>query len=185
MITEEKAIEILRRHAPYAKTFEIVLAHAQKVEEFALKMAKQLPNVDMHLIKTGSLLHDIGRFIYPPGHPEEYKHGVAGGVLLRKENLPKHAAIAERHVGAGITKKEILKRKLQLPPVNYVPITIEEKIICYADKRVEHNNQIVPLETVAKRFDTELGKVAGDRIRALHQEIQTLLQKAQKQKKSA
>ncbi len=179
MTTEQKALEILRRNAPNTRVFEIMREHVQKVEEFALKIAKQIEGVDLQLIKSGSLLHDIGRFLYPPGVSDVYKHGVVGGMILRKENLSREAQIAERHVGAGITKKDIQKRKLQLPEKDFVPLTKEEKIICYADKRVEQNN-IVPIEVIAKRFDQELGLEYGNKIRALHEEIQLMIKKSNK-----
>ena len=44
------------------------------------------------------------------------------------------ALICERHVGAGISADEICSKRLPLPKRNLLPVTIEEQIICYADK---------------------------------------------------
>jgi uncharacterized protein len=57
-----------------------------------------------------------------------------GGEILRKEGLPAHARVAERHTGTGLTRQNILQQALPLPPDDYVPETLEEQIICYADK---------------------------------------------------
>ena len=36
--------------------------------------------------------------------------------------------------GAGITKEQIEKQQLPLPHQDFLPETMEEKVICYADK---------------------------------------------------
>jgi uncharacterized protein len=42
--------------------------------------------------------------------------------------------VAERHTGTGITYEQILREKLPIPLNDYAPQTLEEKLICYADK---------------------------------------------------
>jgi uncharacterized protein len=61
-------------------------------------------------------------------------HGFLGRELLEKEGLPKHALVCERHVGVGISIKDIKNQKLPFPKRNMVPVSIEEEIICFADK---------------------------------------------------
>ena len=61
-------------------------------------------------------------------------HGILGGELLRSEGFYDHARICERHTGTGLTASDIRERKLPLPMGDYCPETIEEQIICYADK---------------------------------------------------
>jgi hypothetical protein len=60
---------------------------------------------------------------------------VVGGRLLRNEGLPLHAKIAEVHVLGGLTKKEA--QTLHLPNKDFLPLTLVEKIVTYADKRVK------------------------------------------------
>ena len=45
-----------------------------------------------------------------------------------------HARVAERHTGTGITREAMEKQGLPLPPADYVPETLEEQVVCYADK---------------------------------------------------
>lgn len=47
---------------------------------------------------------------------------------------PAFGLVAERHTGAGITLDNILKAGLPLPRREMVPQSLEEKIICCADK---------------------------------------------------
>jgi uncharacterized protein len=42
--------------------------------------------------------------------------------------------VCERHTGAGITLQQIVEQNLPILPRDLVPETIEEQIICYADK---------------------------------------------------
>lgn len=86
------------------------------------------------------MLHDIGIFrCYAAGiqcfGTEPYIcHGRIGAELLRSEGFPRHARVCERHTGAGITKAQIIAQNLPLPQQDFLPETMEEKVICYADK---------------------------------------------------
>ena len=49
------------------------------------------------------------------------------------------ARVCQRHTGAGITRAEIMEQQLPLPLPDdgnepYMPETMEEKLVCYADK---------------------------------------------------
>jgi uncharacterized protein len=59
---------------------------------------------------------------------------VLGAELLRREGYPRHARVCERHTGAGISLSEIRSQHLPLEERDYLPETLEEKVICYADK---------------------------------------------------
>jgi uncharacterized protein len=59
---------------------------------------------------------------------------VLGAERLRAEGLEQYANVCERHTGAGITREEILREGLPLPPRDLIPLSWEEKIICFADK---------------------------------------------------
>ena len=49
-------------------------------------------------------------------------------------NLPRHALVAERHTGSGITMEQVIREDLPIPVQDYLPVSLEERIICYADK---------------------------------------------------
>ena len=48
--------------------------------------------------------------------------------------------IIERHIGAGITKKEA--EQLGLPVKSYLPETIEEKIVAHADNLISGSEEV-------------------------------------------
>ena len=53
---------------------------------------------------------------------------------MRKEGFPRHALVCERHTGTGITLEMIEERHLPLPHRVMVPVSLEEQLICFADK---------------------------------------------------
>src|SRR3989338_3698703 len=169
MISEKEAIALLKKYSKSKKDFDAVLMHSKAVQKVALRIAKKIKNIDIEFIKTASLLHDIGRFECPP-RKDSYKHGIVGAEILRKENLKKHALVAERHLGAGISKNDIVEQKLKLPLKDYLPKTKEEKIIAHADNLIANTKEITP-EKAIERFRKELGGKIAKRIKRLDDEI--------------
>lgn len=120
----------------------ILVTHSCQVKDLALEVIKNHPElkVDPQFIEEASMLHDIGIFmtdaprIHCHGLSLYIQHGYLGAALLRTEGLEKHALVCERHTGVGISKSTIMERHLPLPLEDMLPITLEEKIICYADK---------------------------------------------------
>jgi len=121
---------------------DLLLRHSRAVADKALAIASNHPemNLDLSFIEEAAMVHDIGIFrtdapgICCYGTEPYICHGILGAELLRKEGFPKHARVAERHTGAGITAADIISQNLPLPENDYMPETLEEKLICYADK---------------------------------------------------
>lgn len=127
----------------------LLTAHSEAVMRKALAIAARHPElvIDTEFTAEAAMLHDIGvvRCDAPSIHclgSEPYlRHGIIGAAILRGEGLERHARVAERHTGAGITRSEIAEHGLPLPPGDYLPETIEEKLICYADKFYSKSRQ--------------------------------------------
>jgi len=135
--TQKRCIELLRQ----AGCSEKVINHCKAVRHVAVKIAKK-SGADIELVQAGALLHDIGR-----SQTHSIFHAVKGARIAKKLGLPESIInIIERHVGAGISKEEA--KKLGLPEKDYIPITLEEKIVCHADsliadsKRQKIENQV-------------------------------------------
>ena len=105
----------------------ILLVHSRSVADKSLAIAAHHPELklDCAFLEEAAMLHDIGIFKC---------HGRIGAELLRSEGFPRHARVCERHTGAGITKAQIIAQNLPLPQQDFLPETMEEKVICYADK---------------------------------------------------
>lgn len=136
------AFSILHQYiAPETKTYSLYLPHVVLVTNFALEIARRqgLAHDSLLFIEEAGLLHDIGIIqVKDPelgcfGDAEYIQHGVLGAQMLRSHGLEKHALVAERHTGVGITAKEIQAQKLPLPERDYLPLSQEEVILCYAD----------------------------------------------------
>ncbi len=121
---------------------QILLRHSTDVARRALKIAKAHPELkaDEKLLWEAAMLHDIGicrvdaPSIFCYGTEPYIRHGILGAEILRAEGLPLHARVAERHTGTGLTAAEIERQNLPLPHQDFTPESIEEQIICYADK---------------------------------------------------
>lgn len=120
----------------------ILLTHSRSVADKALWIADRHPelNLDRRFLEEAALIHDIGVFLTDaPGihcfgtHPY-ICHGYLGSELLRREGYPRHALVCERHTGAGISLDGILARQLPLPHRDMLPVSLEEQVICFADK---------------------------------------------------
>ncbi len=161
--------DLLRKHADSEESLLLVLAHSRKVCEIALRLADQIKRpVDKEFLRKAALLHDIGRF-----NSTTAFHGVNGGKVMREEGFPKIARVCERHMGAGITNDEA--KRLGFPPGNYIPETIEEKLICLADCMVRGDKE-QPVEADIERFTRKHGKVIGDRLKRLHEEVMSWIE---------
>ena len=121
---------------------EILTVHSQQVYDKALLVASCHPELqlDKQFIAEAALLHDIGVFlcdapkIHCFGTAQYIEHGCLGADILRKEGLPRHALVAERHTGTGITLEQIVQQNLPLPRRSLEPESLEEQVVCYADK---------------------------------------------------
>jgi len=119
----------------------IVLEHSRMVADKALRIARALddPSLDLPFIEEAALLHDIGVCgtdspgIGCSGDAPYILHGIIGREILEAEGLPRHAMVCERHIGVGLTIADIVDQGLPLPLREMVPVTREERIICYAD----------------------------------------------------
>ena len=120
----------------------ILITHSQSVAQKALQIVSSHPelHLDADFILEASMLHDIGIIrtnasgIECFGTEPYIRHGVIGADMLRAEGLPRHARVCERHTGAGLSLHEIELKKLPLPHISLLPETVEEKVVCYADK---------------------------------------------------
>lgn len=120
----------------------ILLNHSRMVADRALLIARHHPelHIDEDFLEKAAMLHDIGVFktdapgIQCFGTEPYIRHGIIGAELLRQEGLPEFARVCERHTGTGITAQQIIERNLPLPVQDFIPETMEEQVICYADK---------------------------------------------------
>lgn len=125
-----------------SKVRDILLTHSECVARKALQIADKHPELklDRNFIQEAAMLHDIGIVkCDAPGIEcfgiEPYiKHGIIGADMLRAAGYPKHARVCERHTGAGIALQDIIEQHLPLPHQDFLPETMEEQVICYADK---------------------------------------------------
>lgn len=156
---------------------DILTTHSRLVADKALRCAC-MRNIDCDLtfVREAAMLHDIGILncdapdICCHGTLPYICHGVEGRRLLDDEGLPRHALVCERHTGAGLTIDDIVRQRLPLPHRDMTPQSVEEKLICYADKFYSKSGDIraeKPLEKVISSM-VRHGQDTLDRFMQLH-----------------
>ncbi|MFX0182815.1 MAG: HDIG domain-containing metalloprotein [Candidatus Hodarchaeota archaeon] len=151
-----------------------VINHLIYTTQNAMKVSMVLKEnyhiIDCELVLAGAMLHDIGRC-----KSHHIDHGFIGAQLLRQRNFPEELAeIAENHLFAGIKKHETIK--LGLPFKDFLPKTLEEKIIAYSDN-ISKGGRILTTNEVIERYTKYLNKSHPilRRVRKLHGEIESLM----------
>ena len=142
-------IEIIQKYyTPKSEAYRILVDHSRDVANKALAIARNHPelNLDLEFIEEAAMLHDIGIFkckaesIGCFGDAEYICHGYLGADIMREEGFPRHALVCERHTGTGISLKMIEEQNLPLPHMDMQPVSLEEQIICFADKFFSKTN---------------------------------------------
>ncbi|MBW2365942.1 MAG: phosphohydrolase [Deltaproteobacteria bacterium] len=139
-----------------SRLYDVLVQHGKDVAGMAV-----LPDhsIDNDFIVEASMLHDIGIFLVDlpeldcHGNHPYICHGHLGRELLENMGLP----------GIGITIDDIKTHQLPLPPRDMSPITIEEQIICYADKFFSKNKNGSSRKKSVEKILQELEKYGHDK----------------------
>ena len=147
-------------YQPGTPLYNSVWSHSRLVADKALQLAQAHPEleIDLDFVYEAAMIHDIGVFltnapsIYCTGDQPYICHGVLGAELMRADGHPRHALVCERHTGTGLTVADIIAQNLPLPHRDMCPVSLEEKLVCFADKFYSKSNpdREKPLDKVRK-----------------------------------
>lgn len=159
---------------------ELLTIHSEAVMRKALECTERSGvTCDREFVKEAAMLHDIGIIrtnapsILCRGERPYICHGIEGRAILESEGLPRHALVCERHTGSGLTVSDIVRQNLPLPHRDMLPISVEERIICYADKFFSKSGNPQKEKTLDEviRSMERLGEDTLKRFLALHREF--------------
>ncbi|NCB64411.1 MAG: HDIG domain-containing protein [Clostridia bacterium] len=140
-----------------------MLDHVCTVHAIALPMAVGC-HADCSLVSAGALLHDLGRSV-----EQGMTHAIVGARLAKERHLPTELVeIVRRHIGAGLDEQDVID--FQLPPGDYLPRTLEEKIVAHADNLVS-DNRIWSYQRAQERMVAKGLFRAADRLQNMHEEL--------------
>jgi len=159
-------------YQPGTRTYNILVQHGTQVADKAVSAAQNVfhLNPDLNFIREAAMLHDIGIFLtHTPelgctGEHPYVCHGYLGREILESKGLPKHALVCERHVGVGITSEEIKRHNLPLPQHDMVPVSLEEQVICFADKFFSKNGNLIVTEKSVENILRRLELYGADKV---------------------
>jgi len=158
----DRCIELLKEYG----CSRSVICHCKAVRDIAIRIAEKT-DADLKLVEVGALLHDIGRC-----ETHGILHAVKGAKIAKKLGLPESVVnIIERHIGAGLSAEEA--KKLGLPNKDFIPLTLEEKIVCHADNLID-NCKKQKIEFEVERALNEGHNEYAKRLVILHKELSVL-----------
>lgn len=164
---------IEKYYSPGSTAYHCLVEHSSMVAEKARKIAQRVSHLGLNLefVHEAAMLHDIGiLFTSEPnigccGAKPYISHGYLGRELLEREGLPDHGRVCERHVGVGLTRKEIEEKRLPVPARDMIPVTIEEQIICYADKFFSKDPEFLLREKPLDKVRDGIAKYGGGKLK--------------------
>lgn len=155
-----------------SKIYKILVTHSTNVTNKALEIANKNLHLkpDLKFIKEAAMIHDIGiiktnaKKLGCTGIKPYICHGILGREIIEKEGFLKHALVCERHTGVGITIEDIKSENLPLPLRDMVPQTIEEEIICLADKFYSKASRGLNEEKTIDEIRAEISKFGQKKV---------------------
>ncbi|MFH1102790.1 MAG: HD domain-containing protein [Pseudomonadota bacterium] len=166
-------IDIIEKYyEPGTRLHRILIHHGNLVAQKALEIAWKLTHleIDPAFLEEAAMLHDIGIFLTDTpsiGCRGKYPyicHGYLGREILERHGMTKHALVCERHVGVGIDMEDIRKFNLPIPHREMVPVTLEEQIICFADKFFSKNGASGSSENGIPEIEKSLEPYGPDKV---------------------
>ena len=127
--------------------------------------------IDERLVVIGGLLHDIGtyRLLKHDGSdgeplkfdgPQYIKHGLLGYEYLLEQGVAEEIAqFARNHTGVGLTREDVIRQGLPLPPADYAPVNLEQETVMVADK---YNSKSIPPKFLTAEAYTERAARFGE-----------------------
>ena len=144
-----------------------VVVHCCTVRAVADEIVAGIPDADRDLVVAGALLHDIGRSV-----DHSIMHAHLGAEIAERRGLPPEIVeIIRKHTGAGLDDQDV--EELGIPPGDYMPRTLEEKIVAHADNMVS-DNRVVTHDHSVNKLVMKGAFRGADRIEELHMELSDL-----------
>jgi len=146
-----------------------VILHCCTVRTVAEAIAENM-DVSKELVIAGAMLHDIGR-----SRDHTIFHAMIGADIAAGLGLPKELTeIIRKHTGAGLDKEDA--EEFGLPPGDYIPRTLEEKIVAHADNLVS-DDHLVNHTFSSERLRRKGSTRGAERMEALHRELSDMFGK--------
>ncbi|MDR1403956.1 MAG: HDIG domain-containing protein [Candidatus Methanoplasma sp.] len=143
-----------------------VIVHCCTVGAVAEEMLSGI-KADRRMVMAGSLLHDIGRSV-----DNGIMHALIGSQIIERMGYSDElVSIIRKHTGAGLDGSDIAD--MGLPPGDYIPRTLEEKIVAHADNLVS-DNRVVGHVHSAEKLRSKGAFRGADRMETLHWELSRL-----------
>lgn len=161
-------------YPPGSLAHRLLLRHSLAVAELAQAVGHHLRRkgkaVDLEFVEQAALLHDLGMLhtdapeIGCHGPLPYLAHGITGRQMLEAEGFPRHGLVCERHIGVGLSAAEIVAQKLPLPARDMLPLSLEERIVTYADLFFSKTPDAADRRRTPEQVRTSLARFGAEKV---------------------
>jgi len=171
-------IEIIDTYFPKGSEMRnYYFLHVESVTKKALAVCDKNPHLQANrdLVEAAAMLHDIGicRVFAPEigcyGEAPYIQHGILGAEIVRREGWDDIVPFCENHIGAGITKTDIITRHLALPERDMTPQTIEQQIVAFTDKFFSKSQKDLTTPKSIEKIRENLSQYGSDKVAIFNQ----------------
>ncbi len=143
MLSLDESMRLLAQYGQGAAWTRHCLAVADAAAAVGLVLERK-NTIDRSFLQSAALLHDIGRHVTH----DPILHGIEGYRLLKKLGHEKEAHVCASHILFGLSAAEAVQ--LGLPERDFMPRTLEEKLIPLVDYLIEYDQPT----TLERRFSS-------------------------------
>ena len=151
--TLEQIDELHRKIAPSKAAYELVHTHCVIVATIGCQIVRRQNALFKHDGSDGEpLKFSKKRYIL---------HGLKGYEYLLDEGVDESIAqFCRNHTGVGLTREDVVRQELPLPPADYVPMNLEQEVVMYADKF--HSKSVPPKFLQVEAYTARAERFGGE-----------------------
>ena len=150
--TLEQIDELHRKIAPSKAAYELVHTHCVIVA-----------TIGCQIVRRQNALF-TRRCTLPKDAEVPPTTGVTGGHVpprLLDEGVDESIAqFCRNHTGVGLTREDVVRQELPLPPADYVPMNLEQEVVMYADKF--HSKSVPPKFLQVEAYTARAERFGGE-----------------------
>jgi len=162
--TRDECLAMLDEERVPDKVKEHILAVAGLAMKIGERMKEAGVDVDLAVIEAGALLHDIGR-----ARTHGMRHALEGTYVLAEKGVSQKVIdVVLNHIGAGLDKDEA--GRLGLPAQDYIPVTLEQKVVSASDNLFSGSKRILVKEEM-RHLEKKGQPNAARKVGTLHREL--------------
>ncbi|MBS5560093.1 MAG: phosphohydrolase [Bifidobacterium longum] len=154
--TLEQIDELHHKIAPSKTAYELVHTHCVIVATIGCQIVRR-----QNALFTRRCTLPKDAEVPPTAGVRYILHGLKGYEYLLDEGVDESIAqFCRNHTGVGLTREDVVRQELPLPPADYVPMNLEQEVVMYADKF--HSKSVPPKFLQVEAYTARAERFGGE-----------------------